>query len=126
MHRQYALTLDHKTGFIETQMFFFHEVSDSLQQCEGGMTLIEVKHRRLNPQGVQGATSTNSQKDLLPYSHFIVAAIESGSDRTHFGRIFGNVGVEEVKGYPAHIDFQYPEIKWFACQIDGEYYGGAC
>ena len=69
------------------------------------MSLVHVKHLWVNAEGIQGADATNPEDNLLPDPHFEVAAIQLLGNQTVFPRILLNIGIEQVKLYPANLQF---------------------
>ena len=60
----------------EGQARLFHHRADHLDRGEGAVALVEVKHRGINSQSVEGTYSADAQKQLLADAHPCVAAIE--------------------------------------------------
>ena len=73
------------------------------------MAFVHVEHRRLQTHRLQRSQSADSEHDLLPDAHVIVAAIELIGDVAVIRLIvFRDVGVKKVKLDPA--DLHVPDL----------------
>src|SRR5919204_2445113 len=71
------------------------------------MSLVHVKHVRLDTQRAERFDATNPKHDLLAHAHFEVAAVKLGSNQSILGAIFRNISVEQVEVHPP--DAQFPK-----------------
>ena len=84
---------DLKRSF-EINMVIDPDLSQSLQTCEGRMALIHMQNLGLNFHGRQGLHAPDSQKHLLGQTNLVVAGVQSRSDFTRSGGVFGNIGIQ--------------------------------
>src|ERR1700693_477468 len=73
------------------------------------MAFVHVKTLRLDPERIERPHAADSEHDLLTHSHFLIAAIELGSDETIFGVVFRRVGVEKKQADPP--DLKLPDFR---------------
>jgi hypothetical protein len=96
----------HLTTFLGGQAFVFYVMADSLQKGERGVAFVEMIHGRGNAHRTERAASSNSQKDLLTDTHFLITAIQPGSGLAHMWGILGDIRVEQIELHSAHVDFE--------------------
>ena len=68
-----------------------------------------MKHFRLDAERAQGFHAADAEHDLLPHSHFQIAAVKLGRNQSIFGVVLRRVGVEQIKIHAA--DVQLPNFR---------------
>jgi hypothetical protein len=93
---EYGVGRHRLQGGVEGQPAL-HLAADALQHQEGGVTLVDVKGRGLDPQGLQGAHAADAQDDLLLDAGVLVAAIELVGDVAVLRPVGGQVGIQQAE-----------------------------
>ena len=95
---------DQFQSHIEVEVVLVDIHAQAFQSAEGSMAFIAVVNRGFHTHGFKQADTAHTEEHLLFDAHLAVAAIESASDATVFGRVLFDIGVQKVKSYPTHID----------------------
>jgi len=107
-------------GGFEGELVDLHEVADALQADEGGVALVHVDDLGAKAERGQGADAADAEQDFLPQAHFQAAAVEAGGDLPEMGRVFRDIGVEQVESDPADQDSPYLGLDLLVGQFDGD------
>src|SRR5437879_5788450 len=105
VRREYIRGRDYLQGRIKIELLFEDIKTNALEREKGGMAFVHVKNFRFNAKRAQDFHSANPEHDLLPHSHFEIAAIKLGRNEAVFGVVFGRVSVEEIKVAPGNAQF---------------------
>ena len=73
------------------------------------MAFVHVKNLRFDPEGGERFYAADAKNDLLAHAHFEIAAVKLGRDAAIFRFVLRDVGVEQVKGDAAHV--QFPDLR---------------
>jgi hypothetical protein len=109
--------------FAIAEFVLAHGRADALQREERRVALVHVADGRLDADGVQGAQAADAEQDLLSNPHLAVAAVEARSDAAQLGRVFGQVGVEQVEFDAAHIDEPDLDSEGVRAEVDADLAG---
>ena len=85
-----------------------HDLADPFQRGEGRVTLIEVCHLGLTPEGCDGTDAADTEHELLLYTGLLVAAVEPCCDAAIRSPIGLEVRVEKIE--PVSSDKHRPHL----------------
>src|ERR1700722_20919348 len=66
-----------RDGGVEIQSFFFHAAANRLEDGNPAVPFVQMKNAGCDAHGLQGAETTNAQKQFLPDSKAAIAAIKA-------------------------------------------------
>ena len=88
----------------EVGAFRHHELPDALQTEEARVALVQVAHRRPDPERLQRPHPADTEDHLLSDTHILVTPVERVRDPLVPGLVLQHVRVEEVQRDPSDLD----------------------
>src|SRR5205085_7164086 len=89
---------------IKIEFSLDHFPADALEREKRRVALVHVKNFRVDLERLERFHAADAEQDLLPHSHFLIAAVKLGGDEAVFGVVFRNVGVEEKQIDAANME----------------------
>src|SRR6185369_10926079 len=81
-------------GFLK-RLSLLHQFASAFEQHESRMTLVRMKHTRLNSESTQNAYAANSENNFLADAMFLVAAVKARRQFPVTLLVFFDVGVHQ-------------------------------
>src|SRR5438128_8149104 len=97
-------------GGVKTKLLPRDEPPNPLEAEKRGVAFVHVENVRLDPERAQGIDAADTEHDLLPHSHFEIAAVKLGGDESIFRVVLRNIGVEQVKFDASDLKFPNPSV----------------
>ena len=111
--------------FPEGKSLLCHDEADSLEGQESRMSFVHVGRGDFYAESGESPDAADAEDNLLANPRFLIAAVEGGSDRSVFGGVFGDVGIEKIEARPADLDLPDRRLHQPSGQFDRDEYGGA-
>src|SRR5438045_4074772 len=97
-------------GGVKTEFLLRDEPSNALEAEKGGVAFVHVENVRLDPERAQGIDAADAEHDLLSHSHFEVAAVKLGGDKSIFRVVLRDIGVEQVTFDATDLKLPNPRV----------------
>ena len=96
---------DELKGGIKIELLFNHVQPNTFESQERRMSLVHVKHSRLNTKRRERFYSADAKHDFLAHPHLKVAAVKLGGNESVFRTVFRDISIEQVNVHASNAQF---------------------
>src|SRR5262249_55589039 len=82
-------------SLAEAEGLFLGAATKGFEHGKAAVAFVVVKHSWPEGHGAKGAEASNTQKHLLADTEALIAAVEPRGELAIFGRVLGDIGIEQ-------------------------------